>query len=145
MTDNECDTFERIRMRSAVPEVSVDWHTAAQLTEDRAWLLAEVVRLRAIISTHDLCHNLHGKVGAREFADGCAAEQRNLYGCAPDADELEKWREYYGSDNPRDGVIGSAVGKIVAQQNREITALKERLSAMGPSLSSPWVSGDGLP
>lgn len=39
-----------------------------------------------VIASHDVCHNLQGKVGAREFADGCAAEQRRLYGCAPDLD-----------------------------------------------------------
>lgn len=35
---------------------------------------------------HSVCHNLHGTVSARQFANGCAAEQRKLYGCAPDAD-----------------------------------------------------------
>lgn len=39
-----------------------------------------------IIKTHDLCHNLHGKVDAQAFADGCAAEQMKLYGVAPDRD-----------------------------------------------------------
>lgn len=55
-------------------------------------LLGEVERLRAVIAQHDLCHNLHGKVDARAFADGCAAEQRNLYGYAPDADLLADYR-----------------------------------------------------
>ena len=50
-------------------------------------LIEERDRLKAIIDTHDLCHNLHGKVGVREFADGCADEQRKIYGCAPDEDE----------------------------------------------------------
>ena len=53
-------------------------------------LCAEVRALRAVIATHDLCHNLHGKVDARAFADGCAAEQRKLYGCAPDADRVKE-------------------------------------------------------
>lgn len=35
---------------------------------------------------HGICHNFPMTVGARAFADGCAAEQRRLYGCAPDAD-----------------------------------------------------------
>lgn len=47
-------------------------------------LLSEVERLQGVIAQHDLCHDLHGKVDARAFADGCAAEQRKLYGCAPD-------------------------------------------------------------
>lgn len=50
----------------------------------------EVKRLQAVIDAHDLCHNLHGQVDARAFADGCAAEQRKIYGCAPDADEVER-------------------------------------------------------
>lgn len=49
-----------------------------------------VVELEAIIAQHNLCHDLHGKVGAREFADGCAAEQRKLYGCAPDVDKITR-------------------------------------------------------
>lgn len=53
---------------------------------------ARVAELEAIIAAHDLCHDLHGKVGPREFADGCAAEQRKIYGCAPDADENARLR-----------------------------------------------------
>lgn len=41
----------------------------------------------------DICHNLHGTCSAQEFADGCAAEQRKLYGCAPDRDCLEAVRD----------------------------------------------------
>ena len=52
---------------------------------------AELARLRSIIDTHDLCHNL-GKVDARAFADGCTQEQRKHFGCAPDADEVERLR-----------------------------------------------------
>lgn len=37
---------------------------------------------------HAICHNLPTIVGARAFADGCAAEQRRLYGCAPDIDAV---------------------------------------------------------
>jgi len=44
--------------------------------------------LRRAIKAHDLCHNLHGKVDAIAFAEGCEAEQRKLYGCAPHADGL---------------------------------------------------------
>lgn len=47
-------------------------------------------KLQNIIDTNDLCHNKHGKVDARAFADGCADEQRKLYGCAPDADEIDR-------------------------------------------------------
>lgn len=69
--------------------------------------LAEIRRLRAEVERlkrgdwtsdeiHGICHNLHGKVNAREFADGCADEQRRLYGCAPDADELVRIKECFG-------------------------------------------------
>lgn len=53
---------------------------------ERDKLAAELATTKAIIATHDLCHDLHGTVGPNEFAAGCAAEQRKLYGCAPDAD-----------------------------------------------------------
>lgn len=59
-------------------------------------LKAELTRLKRGDWTpdeiHDICHNLHGKVGPQEFADGCAAEQHKLYGCAPDADSLVECR-----------------------------------------------------
>lgn len=53
---------------------------------ETALLRQRAERAEAIVAAHDLCHNLHGKVDARAFADGCADEQRRLYGCAPDAD-----------------------------------------------------------
>jgi NTP pyrophosphatase (non-canonical NTP hydrolase) len=49
---------------------------------------ARAEKAEAVIAQHDLCHDQHGKVDARAFADGCAAEQRKLYGQAPDADRL---------------------------------------------------------
>lgn len=53
---------------------------------------AEIARLKAGKFTaeeiHGICHNLHDTVDARGFADGCAAEQRKLYGCALDADRV---------------------------------------------------------
>lgn len=55
---------------------------------------AEVEKLRGVIAQHDLCHDLHGKVNARAFADGCAAEQRKLYGHAPDADKIKELEAY---------------------------------------------------
>ncbi len=62
------------------------WFIASART-DVPRLLAEVERLRGVIAQHELCHDLHGKVDASAFAAGCAAEQRRIYGCAPDADE----------------------------------------------------------
>ncbi len=65
--------------------------------EHRAFIRKVLVRarehiaeLQAIIDKHDLCHNLHGKVDARAFADGCADEQRKHFGCAPDSDEVKR-------------------------------------------------------
>lgn len=52
-----------------------------------------ILELEEIIAKHDLCHNLHGKVDARSFADGCAAEQRKLYGEAPDCDRAKELEE----------------------------------------------------
>lgn len=43
--------------------------------------------------------------------------------------ELARWQDYYGTDEPSDGVIGTAVGKIVAERNVEIAGLKARLAA----------------
>lgn len=70
-------------------------------------VLAEVARLKAIIAQHDLCHDLHGKVGAREFAEGCAQEQRKHYGRAPHQDALralilavEGYLDHPGCNNP---------------------------------------------
>lgn len=55
---------------------------------------AEVARLKAGQFTadevHDICHELHNTVDAQGFADGCALEQRRLYGCAPDRDALSQ-------------------------------------------------------
>jgi hypothetical protein len=55
-----------------------------------ATLIEEVKRLKAgrftEVEIHEICHNLHWTVDAQAFADGCAEEQRKLYGCAPDRD-----------------------------------------------------------
>ena len=53
-------------------------------------LVEALTKAIEIIETHNMCHDLHGKVGAAEFAAGCAAEQRKLFGCAPDADRVEE-------------------------------------------------------
>ena len=56
-------------------------------------LAEENLRLREIIRVHDLCHDLHGKVGPCEFAEGCAREQRKLFGWAYHADAVRiLWR-----------------------------------------------------
>ena len=52
----------------------------------------EVARANAVIDQHELCHDEHGKVNARQFADLCAREQRQEYGEAPDRDEIHRLR-----------------------------------------------------
>ena len=51
-------------------------------------LLGRVKTAETIVATHDLCHDLHGKVGPCEFAEGCAREQRKLFGWAYHADAV---------------------------------------------------------
>lgn len=75
------------------------YRSAAEIIEDLERQLAAVTAERDRLlrgeftaeEIHNICHDLHGKVSAREFADGCAAEQRKLYGEAPHADERDKW------------------------------------------------------
>lgn len=68
-----------------------------KLREQLAEATAEVERLKGGNWTpeevNNICHNLHGVVSARGFADGCALEQQRLYGCAPDADDVVRLRE----------------------------------------------------
>ena len=54
-------------------------------------LIAGTVKKEEI---HDICHNLHNCVGVEEFAEGCAKEQRKLYGTAPHADKLREFKAY---------------------------------------------------
>lgn len=74
-----------------LPAIAKAGHVGRLISAVR-WLAAERERLQGVIAQHELCHDLHGKVDARAFADGCAAEQRRLYGCAPDADEACEYR-----------------------------------------------------
>ena len=56
-------------------------------------LVARVEELEAIIKAHDLCHDLHGKVGRAEFEEGCRRETIKEYGSCGWAEriaELEK-------------------------------------------------------
>ncbi len=46
------------------------------------------------------------------------------------AAELNRWRDLYGTDEPSDGVIGTAVGKIVAERNVEVNKLKAELATL---------------
>lgn len=56
-------------------------------------LLDDFEAMLTIILTHDICHDLHGQVGACEFAKGCEREQRRLFSQAPHADRLQDIRK----------------------------------------------------
>lgn len=62
-------------------------------------LRRQLAEREAVIKTHDLCHDLHGKVGVNEFAEGCRREMVKHFGSCPwderDA-ELQRLREVVG-------------------------------------------------
>jgi hypothetical protein len=70
-------------VEAAVREALAERDAAVERLKRGGFTAAEV---------HDICHNLPGTVPAGEFAAGCAAEQRKLYGCAPDADDVARLR-----------------------------------------------------
>lgn len=90
------------KLRSQLPEEMQDCTILVKQCElGHGWLTAAnwvqhgcptctINCLKAIIETNNICHNLHGQVDAAAFAEGCAEEQRKLYGRAPDADLAEK-------------------------------------------------------
>ncbi len=53
----------------------------------------ENARLREVIRVHDLCHDLHGKVGATEFAEGCRREQIKQFGFCPTDQRIKELEE----------------------------------------------------
>src|SRR3990167_2557637 len=73
-----------------------DADTVRRLAFERDRLKEELLRLRSGKWTpeeiHSLCHNLPQTVPVCEFAAGCAAEQRKIYGAAPDAEDAARWR-----------------------------------------------------
>lgn len=83
-----------LRAHEAAGRLSSDPRAVALALASQSFnlLLALVERLLAGNFTPDeiqgFCHNLPQTVPVEEFAAGCAAYQRQLYGCAPDADQL---------------------------------------------------------
>jgi len=75
---------------------------------------AKVERLTGVIAQHDLCHDLHGKVNAEDFAKGCEAEQRRLYGCAPHADEVARLKAKEAIDLKALGAANLRNAELVA-------------------------------
>jgi len=53
-------------------------------------LIAQRDKALKVIKQHDLCHDLHGKVDAEDFAKGCIAEQKRIYGVSPTKDILDE-------------------------------------------------------
>lgn len=85
---------------------------------------AEVERdkLKGVIAQHDLCHDLDGKVGARDFAMGCAKKQRELYGCAPHLDDADSLvRECH------------QFAKHLEEARAELASLRQQAEAAAPS------------
>jgi hypothetical protein len=54
---------------------------------------ARVGKAKAVIAQHNLCHDLHGKVNADDFAKGCEAEQKRIYGRSPTEDTIASLRQ----------------------------------------------------
>lgn len=46
-------------------------------------IVEENKKLKAVIDQHNLCYDLHGKVGVNEFAQGCINEMIKVYGHCP--------------------------------------------------------------
>lgn len=95
-------------------------------------VVEELLSLRGVIEQHNLCHDLHGKVNAEDFAKGCEAEQRRIYGCAPHADriaELEAEIERLKRTAWTIEMIVDGFNKIAVEERDELKRENRRLSA----------------
>jgi hypothetical protein len=108
----------------------------------------EVERLRAGNFTkeeiHDICHNLHGTVGANEFTKGCTEEQRKLYGCAPDADALatavrllQTYVFSHGARNPEEQKLEQAATDFIFDPANYVEQSKLPGECSGDSYGRP--------
>lgn len=59
----------------------------------------EIDKLKAIIAVHNLCHDLHGKVGREEFEEGCRLETIKEFGSCGWAQELARLRAEKGKES----------------------------------------------
>lgn len=73
-------------------------------------LAAHIETLLAIIAKHDLCHDLHGKVGRAEFEEGCRRETVKECGWAARIAELEAEVVRLKADPPRWAERGGEAG-----------------------------------
>lgn len=64
-----------------------------QVCEERDELKRKCRELQSIIDTHDLCHDLEGKVGRNEFEEGCRRKTIEVFGSCGWAEELAMLRE----------------------------------------------------
>lgn len=72
------DPAERYSVADSCTEAVARWLVMARYRLPR--YIARVRELEAIIAKHDLCHDLHGKVGRAEFEEGCRRETIKEFG-----------------------------------------------------------------
>lgn len=106
-------------------------------------------QLQAIIDRHDLCHNL-GQVDVRSFADGCTQEQRKLFGCSPDADDVEwlraRVKEVITGVEEITGRLGRDMREHFAAKKVETESQRAGgASAAGPTGQSVYAAAPGPP
>lgn len=120
-----CETASVV-VQTSSPTIAADFLRARMEVEQK-----DVARLKAGKFTaeeiHEICHSLHGTVDARAFADGCATEQRKLYGCAPDADELAACRQRREGLAERVASQSDQLTLNAARKAGEVAALREAL------------------
>lgn len=86
ITQARIDQNDRSREEIHTGYVAALIDCASELSAVLATVQGEIDRLKTGKFTaeeiHNFCHNLHGTVSLEEFAAGCAAEQKKLYGRA---------------------------------------------------------------
>jgi hypothetical protein len=84
--------------------------------------LNRLEKAEAIIAKHNLCHDLHGKVGREEFEEGCRRETIKEFGSCGWADELERLRselsDYKSAAEVEAGLADEFNSKLQAEQAR---------------------------
>jgi hypothetical protein len=63
-------------------------HPSNEVQDRMLTIAARIAELEAIIAKHDLCHDLHGKVGREEFEEGCRRETVKEFGSCGWADRI---------------------------------------------------------
>ena len=94
-----------------------DWQS--DRTEEQARRVAE---LEAIIAKHDICHDLHGKVGRDEFEEGCRRETVKEFGSCGWAERIAELE----SENGRLRVENSRLKAANGHLQQELVMRPER-------------------